>query len=71
MGYIYKITNLINNKIYIGQTINSLKTRMDKHISKAYSKSDVTGIDGAIRKYGCENFVIDLIYECPDEELNQ
>ena len=27
MAYIYKITNLINNKIYIGQTIRSINIR--------------------------------------------
>ena len=26
-GIIYKVVNLVNNKIYIGQTINSLKAR--------------------------------------------
>lgn len=32
---IYKVTNIINNKIYIGQTINSLQKRQSKHFSEA------------------------------------
>ena len=35
MGYIYKITNKINNKVYIGQTIFSLEERWYRHQIKA------------------------------------
>ena len=31
MGYIYKITNDINNKLYIGQTTNTIQDRFNKH----------------------------------------
>ena len=33
-GYIYKFTNKINGKVYIGQTYN-LQTRLNSHKSKA------------------------------------
>lgn len=33
--WIYKITNLINNKVYIGQTIRPIEDRFKRHISDA------------------------------------
>ena len=71
MGYIYKITNKINGKIYIGQTKNSIKTRMGKHYSRAKTGEGKTGIDAAIRKYGKENFSVEQICECLNEDLDE
>lgn len=54
--YIYKITNTINGKCYIGKTINP-KTRWKGHIdpkNKSY-------ISNAIRKHGRENFTFKII----------
>ena len=60
MQYIvYKITNLINDKIYIGQTTESLKKRFSRHCG--YQKNDGTYIHNAIKKYGKENFIIEQI----------
>lgn len=70
MGYIYKITNQINGKIYIGQTRTSLTERMRKHFSDARNEPNVTGIDAAIKKYGAENFTAEQICECQDIELD-
>ena len=71
MGYIYKITNNINNKIYIGQTIRSLEKRWKEHIFKSKSGDHMNlPLARAIRKYGAENFTISLIEEVADEELN-
>lgn len=47
-----------------------LKQRMYKHYSQA-NKEGISGIDGAIRKYGKENFLVYIIEECPDELLNE
>jgi group I intron endonuclease len=55
---IYKITNKINNKIYIGQTINILKKRWRQHCS---TNSGCKNLHNAIRKYGSDNFVIEEI----------
>ena len=68
MGFIYKITNQINNKVYIGQTITPIKQRMYKHYSNA--KKAKTGIDFAINKYGKENFLVEEICKCKNEELD-
>lgn len=71
MGFIYKITNKVNGKIYIGQTIMPIKNRMYKHYSQARTGKGITGIDAAIRKYGKDNFEIEQLVECPNEDLNQ
>lgn len=69
-GNIYKITNLINNKIYIGQTINPISQRWSAH--KSHAKNGSTHKLGrAIRKYGEENFKIELISQYPMEELDE
>ena len=62
MGYIYKITNKINGKSYIGQTITPIRVRMYKHYSQ--SKIATTGVDYAIQKYGRENFTVEQICKC-------
>lgn len=71
MGFIYKITNKVNGKIYIGQTIMPIKNRMYKHYSQARTGKAITGIDAAIRKYGEDNFEVEQLVECPNEDLNQ
>lgn len=55
-GVIYKITNKISGKSYIGQTIRSINTRWTQHCSN--SKFKKTAIGCAIEKYGKENFNI-------------
>lgn len=67
-GIIYKITNLINDKIYIGQTKNSIKKRFNQHI---YC-TNKTVITTAIKKYGKENFKIEQIDQADNEsELDE
>ncbi len=59
--FIYKITNKINGKSYIGQTIRSIRERWENHKTTAkYLKRD-TYLYKAIRKYGLENFTIEEI----------
>jgi len=67
---IYKITNKINGKYYIGQTIHSLKNRWKSH------KADMNRFDyalqRALKKYGVENFTINEIDKGDNqEELNK
>lgn len=61
---IYKITNKINSKVYIGQTWKLIRHRFSghkqsKHCIKLYS---------AIQKYGANNFNIELITFCSTQE---
>lgn len=65
---IYKITNKINNKVYIGLTKNTLKYRWSRHISESKNINDTKHLYKAIRKYGVENFVIEQIDETNDFE---
>lgn len=71
MNYIYKITNKINNKIYIGKTSYSLEKRFQEHCRDS-KKLELQNrpLYSAMRKYGIENFVIELIEECDDENVN-
>ena len=68
-GVIYKITNTLNGKIYIGKTKQKLDRRMTQH--KCDSKKGSLGIGAAIRKYGWENFMVEVIEECSVEKLNE
>lgn len=58
--FMYKITNLTNNKIYIGQTEN-LNRRWSEHKSTAKTNKTNTHFYRAINRYGIENFVIEEI----------
>ena len=69
IGQIYKSTNLINSKIYIGQTkcIGLLNARIKRHIKSC--KSKITKNDyfhRAINKYGINNFKWEIIEEISD-----
>lgn len=62
---IYKITNLINGKAYIGQSIN-IEGRWGQHLRKCKYPCDA-----AIQKYGKENFSFEVLEECPRSKLNE
>ena len=64
---IYKITNNINGKIYVGQTCRSLEDRMAEHV-----RHSTIVVDKAIQKYGADNFTVERIdVACDIDELNQ
>ncbi len=70
--WIYKITNILNNKVYIGQTIRPIKDRFHRHINDAMHNILDTHFARAIRKDGPENFIISEIDTAEtQEELNQ
>lgn len=72
LGKIYLIFNDVNDKVYVGQTIQSLNKRFNGHC--CYSKTDRSVnmyIKRAIHKYGRDKFHIKLIEECPVEELSK
>ena len=65
MGIIYCYTNLVNNKKYIGQTINP-KERFNQHKSSAFNEKDNeynSPLHRAFRKYGYENFKYEILIE--------
>ena len=62
---IYKITNKLNGKVYIGQSID-IDTRWKQHIN---AKDDML-IHKSIQKYGAKNFSFKVLLECPAEMLN-
>ena len=70
MHYIYKYTNKINGKVYIGQT-NNLQKRFNGHKSEAFnpkSKGYNLPFHCAIRKYGIKNFIYEVLEEIEDGE---
>jgi group I intron endonuclease len=70
-GIIYKVTNKVNGKAYIGQTIN-LKERMRTHIRDALNNRYNSHFHKAIRKYGISNFEWKIVAKCNSiEELNR
>ena len=72
-GIIYKATNKINNKIYIGQTTTDLEQRIYVHIYRAEKSLEITHTHfiNAIRKYGKTNFIWEIIDDAnSQEELN-
>ena len=70
--WIYKITNIQNNKIYIGQTIRPIKDRFHRHINDAMNNVLDTHFARAIRKYGKDNFIVEEIdIAQTQDELNK
>ena len=72
MGYIYKITNTLNNKIYIGQTVKTVQKRFTQHknnANKSYFSQIV--LYKAFNKYGFENFKCETLEEVPNEKLDE
>lgn len=81
---IYKLTNLENNKIYIGQAVSHIlnhkrfrpyggEGRLRCHISEAYSKkqNQCHYLNSAIKKYGCCNFELDIIDYCEIDNADE
>ena len=61
---IYKITNQINGKLYVGQAAGTLKGRKYHHIRDALVNNSKCAIHNAIRKYGVENFKFKTLFIC-------
>jgi len=69
---LYEIRCLKNNKGYVGQTTQPLETRWASHCREALFGNSKTSLHRAIRKYGKENFTIEVIEICNSiEKLNK
>jgi group I intron endonuclease len=81
---IYKIVNLSNNKIYVGQAVSHIlnhkkyrpyghEGRFRCHISEAFStkKNQSHYLNNAIRKYGVKDFVVELIECCEIDDADE
>lgn len=72
MGFIYKVTNNINGKVYIGKTVETVETRFKEHLREAYSQKQWNRpFHLALIKYGKENFSLEILEEVPFEKLNE
>jgi group I intron endonuclease len=67
-GIIYKVTNSINNKVYVGQTIVGLETRRERHVNDALAKRDNNYFHNAIRKHGKDKFEWKIIGSAESKE---
>ena len=69
---IYKITNKVNNKFYIGKTTKTIEWRWGIHLQKVKGNSQ-THIHRAIRKHGSSAFIIEIIEDnyITEKQLNQ
>jgi hypothetical protein len=81
---IYKITNNINNKVYVGQAVShilnhkryrpfGMEARFRTHISEAFSnkKNQCHYLNNAIKKYGIDNFSLSLLHNCSIAEADK
>ena len=70
MGYIYCITNIINNKRYVGKTTNTIEERWKEHCQDfKKERCEKRPLYDAFNKYGIENFKIECLEEVQDDNL--
>lgn len=70
MGIIYCVRNIINEKKYVGKTVQSLEDRWKAHVSLAYSERGWNiYFYNAIRKYKPKSFELSILETVSDESL--
>ena len=67
LGHIYKITNKIDGKVYIGQTARDI----DIHFAEHINAKDSYPLQRAIAKDGWQNFVCEEVESAPLEKLDE
>lgn len=69
---IYKITNDINDKVYVGKTCLTIEQRFKQHYLDSFHRDrECRPLYEAFHKYGIEHFKISLIEQCPDILANE
>lgn len=70
---IYKITNLQDGRVYIGQTRQTFKDRLKSHVKRGVRAETGTAnkLYAAMWEDGVENFTFEVLSECETNELNQ
>ena len=72
MSYIYKITNALNGKVYIGKTSRSVEIRWHEHCKNCKSANvNNRPLYKAMNKYGIDSFKIETIETCPEEKSSE
>lgn len=70
-GFIYKITNRVNGKVYVGQTRFTVEHRFKQHCKNFNIEHRQQPLYHAFAKYGIDNFSVEALEECPVENLNE
>ena len=60
---IYRVTNRVNGKVYIGQTVQTLKARKGDHIARS-KRCPLYCFHNALKKYGADSFLWEIICFC-------
>lgn len=68
MGCVYVITNKVNGKQYVGKTIEGVEARWREHCLSA-KRGSLHGIHRAIRKYGADAFVVEVLETSEDNNF--
>jgi group I intron endonuclease len=71
-GYIYCITNIVNNKKYIGATSRTVEKRFKQHLSDAKNNRNngCTCIKNAMQEYGHEYFKLETLLICNIKDID-
>ena len=70
MPYIYKITNINTNKVYIGKTSRIIQERWKEHCKQFNQDALNRPLYNAMKKYGVDNFLIEVVEEWDESILS-
>lgn len=71
-GYIYIIKNTINDKVYVGKTLDNIVKRFQEHKRDSINRMrEERPLYKAMNKYGVDNFYVELLEKCEIELLSQ